>query len=139
MVRETQELAQIRMGLEEVLCHFQELEDPREPINIRHTIESVVVIAIVGILTGAAGPTSIAEWPKSKSVFLIALLSLEHGVPRKDVFRRVLTALKPAAFHKMIYSLDSSDLPTRRAGRSAGHRDGTSAASRGRQDGATEP
>lgn len=98
MVRETQELAQIRVGLEEVLCHFQELEDPREPINIKHSLESVVVIAIMGILAGAAGPTSIAEWAKSKSVFLIDLLSLGHGVPRKDVFRRVLTALKPEAF-----------------------------------------
>ena len=100
MVRETQELAQIRVGLEEVLCHFRELEDPREPINIKHSLESVIVIAIMGILAGAAGPTSIAEWAKSKSVFLIDLLSLEHGVPRKDVFRRVLTALKPEAFQQ---------------------------------------
>ncbi len=76
MVRETQELAQIRVGLEEVLCHFRELEDPREPINIKHSLESVVVISIMGILAGAAGPTSIAEWAKSKSVFLIDLLSL---------------------------------------------------------------
>ena len=38
MVRETQELAQIRLGLEEVLCHFQEIEDPREPINIKHSL-----------------------------------------------------------------------------------------------------
>ena len=100
MVRETQELAQIRMGLEEVLCHYLELEDPREPIHIKHSIESVVVIAIMGILAGAAGPTSIAEWAKSKSVFLNDLLSLEQGVPRRDVFRRVLTALKPVAFQK---------------------------------------
>ena len=100
MVRETQELAQIRLGLEEVLCHFQELEDPREPINIKHSLESVIVIAIMGILAGAAGPTSIAEWAKSKSAFIIGLLSLEHGVPRQDVFRRVLTALKPEAFQQ---------------------------------------
>ena len=100
MVRETQELAQIRLGLEEVLCHFQELEDPREPINIKHSFESVIVIAIMGILAGAAGPTSIAEWAKSKSAFIIDLLSLEHGVPHKDVFRRVLTALKPEAFQQ---------------------------------------
>ena len=72
MVRETQELAQIRMGLEEVLCHFQELE----AIHIKLSLESFVVIAIMGILAGAAGPTSIAEWAKSKSVFLIDLVSL---------------------------------------------------------------
>ena len=100
MVRETQELAQIRMGLDEVLCHFRELEDLREPNNIKHSIKSVIVIAIMGILAGAAGPTSIAEWAQSKSVFLVDLLSLEHGVPRQDVFRRVLTALKQDASWK---------------------------------------
>ncbi len=102
MVRETQELAQIRFVLEKVLCHFHELEDPREPINLKQPLPSVVVIAIMGILAGAAGPTSIAEWAKSKSAFLISLLSLKHGLPRKDVFRRVLTALKPEAFQKCI-------------------------------------
>ena len=100
MVPETQELAQIRVGLEEELFHFRELEDPREPINIKHSLESVVVIAIMGILAGAAGPTSIAEWAKSKSVFLIDLMSLENGVPRKDVLRRILTAFKPEVFQQ---------------------------------------
>ena len=65
MVRETQELAQIRRGLEKVLVRFRDLEDPLEPITIKHSLESVVVIAIMGILAGAAGPTSIAEWAKS--------------------------------------------------------------------------
>ncbi len=88
IVRGTQELAQIRVGLEEVLCHLWELEDPREPTNIKHSHEGVVVIAILGILAGALGLTSIAEWAESKSVFLIGLLSLEHGGPRKDAFRR---------------------------------------------------
>ncbi len=44
MVRETQELAQIRVGHEEVLFHFQELEDPREMIRIRHSLKSVIAI-----------------------------------------------------------------------------------------------
>ena len=50
------------MGLEEVRCRFRELEDPREQVNVKHSLESVVVIAITGILVGAAGPTSIAVW-----------------------------------------------------------------------------
>jgi predicted transposase YbfD/YdcC len=33
-----------------------------------------------------------------KEDFLVETLDLPHGVPRKDVFRRVLMALKPAAF-----------------------------------------
>ena len=100
MSKSKQEPQEIQLGLEEVLCHFHELEDPREPINIRHPLVSVVVIAIMGILAGASGPTSIAEWAALRSEFLIELLPLPNGVPRKDVFRRVLSALQPEVFQR---------------------------------------
>ena len=44
------------------------------------------------------GPTGIAKWAALKEEFLVAALDLPNGVPRKDVFRRVLMSLKPAAF-----------------------------------------
>lgn len=87
-----------RMEIDEVLRHFDELEDPRSTINQRHPLTSVVVIAIMAILSGAGGPTAIANWAKFKHAFLRDLLDLPHGVPSKDVFRRVLMALKPEAF-----------------------------------------
>jgi predicted transposase YbfD/YdcC len=49
-------------------------------------------------LTRADGPTSIAKWAEMKKELLTRLLPLPHGIPRKDVFRRVLSTLKPAAF-----------------------------------------
>jgi hypothetical protein len=52
---------EIQIGLEEVLCHFHKWDEPREPINIRHLLVAIVVIAIMGFLAGASGPTSIAE------------------------------------------------------------------------------
>ena len=42
--------------------------------------------------------SSIARWAALKEEFLIGALDLPNGIPRKDVFRRVLMALKPAAF-----------------------------------------
>ena len=93
-----QEPKEILIGIEEILGHFQSLEDPREPINIRHPLVSVVVIAVMAVLSGASGPTSIALWALKKSDMLLRVLSLPNGIPRKDVFRRVLSALKPAAF-----------------------------------------
>jgi len=98
MAKAKQEPKEIQLGLEEVLCHFHELEDPREPINIQHPLVGVVVIAIMGILAGASGPTSIAEWAALRPDLLTKLLSLPNGIPRKDVFRRVLSALKPDVF-----------------------------------------
>jgi predicted transposase YbfD/YdcC len=87
-----------RVSLEEVVVHFQELEDPRSTINQRHPLVSVVVIALLAVLAGAGGPTAIARWAALKEEFLVQVLDLPNGIPRKDVFRRVLMVLKPAAF-----------------------------------------
>ena len=87
-----------RLDLDEVICHFQDLEDPRSELNRRHPLISVVVIALMGVLAGAGGPTAIAEWAKLNAAALGRLLDLPNGVPGKDVFRRVLATLKPGAF-----------------------------------------
>src|SRR5947208_4120947 len=86
-----------RVSLDEIVVHFQELEDPRSTVNRRHPLVSVVVIALLAVLAGAGGPTAIARWAALKEDLLVQVLDLPNGVPRKDVFRRVLMALKPAA------------------------------------------
>ena len=87
-----------RVCLDEIVVHFQELEDPRSTVNQRHPLASVVVIALLAVLAGAGGPTAIARWAALKEELLSEVLDLPNGVPRKDVFRRVLRVLKPAAF-----------------------------------------
>src|SRR5271156_1344457 len=87
-----------RSGVAEIVRHFEELEDPRSTVNLQHPLVSVVVIALMAVLAGANGPTAIAKWAALKEEFLVKALSLPNGIPRKDVFRRVLMALKPAAF-----------------------------------------
>ena len=87
-----------RVCLDEVVRHFEELDDPRSTINLQHPLPSVIVIAVVAVLAGASGPTAIAEWADYKEEFLAGVLDLPRGVPCKDVFRRVLMALKPDAF-----------------------------------------
>ena len=87
-----------RIGIDEIIRHFEELEDPRSEVNLRHPLVSVVVIALLAVLAGAGGPTAIARWAVLKQEFLLQVLDLPNGIPSKDVFRRVLMALKPAAF-----------------------------------------
>jgi predicted transposase YbfD/YdcC len=87
-----------RFSLDEVVGYFKELEDPRSTINRHHPLESVVVIAVMAVLAGAGGPTAIARWALLKAELLVKVLKLPNGIPRKDVFRRVLTLLQPAAF-----------------------------------------
>ena len=87
-----------RVGLDEILGYFDDLEDPRDTVNRKHPLVSVVLIAMMAILSGAGGPTAIAKWAALKAEFLARVLPLPHGIPRKDVFRRVLGLLQPAAF-----------------------------------------
>jgi predicted transposase YbfD/YdcC len=87
-----------RLSLDEVVLHFAELEDPRSAVNLQHPLVSVVVIAMMAVLAGAGGPTAIARWAALKEEFLVGALNLPNGVPRKDVFRRVLMTIKPGAF-----------------------------------------
>jgi predicted transposase YbfD/YdcC len=86
------------ISVDEIVCHFQDLEDPRSTINQQHPLVSVVVIALMGVLGGANGPTGIAEWANLKKNLLPELLPLPNSIPQKDVYRRVLSLLNPAAF-----------------------------------------
>lgn len=86
--------------LDEVVAYFDDLEDPRSTINQKHPLVSVVVIAMMAVLAGAGGPTAIAKWAKLKADFLVNVLKLPNGIPGKDVFRRVLSLLKPDAFQR---------------------------------------
>jgi predicted transposase YbfD/YdcC len=86
------------ISLDEVVVHFAELEDPRSTVNLQHPLVSVVVIALMAVLAGASGPTGIAKWAALKEEFLLNTLDLPNGIPRKDVFRRVLMTLRPGAF-----------------------------------------
>jgi predicted transposase YbfD/YdcC len=87
-----------RTCLDEVVAYFNELEDPRSPINRQHPLVSVVVLALMAVLAGAGGPTGISRWAKTKEEFFRNVLDLPAGIPGKDVFRRVLMLLNPAAF-----------------------------------------
>src|SRR3954452_14705579 len=87
-----------RSKLDDIVESFSTLEDPRSHINRRHPLPSILVIAVLAVLAGAAGPTAIARWAKFKEDLLTGLLDLPHGIPGKDVFRRVLMTLKPEAF-----------------------------------------
>jgi hypothetical protein len=71
--------------LDEIIPYFHELEDPRSTVNRQHPLVSVVVIALMAILAGASGPTSIAKRAAIKEEFLSSVLDLPNGIPRKDV------------------------------------------------------
>jgi predicted transposase YbfD/YdcC len=84
--------------IDDIVRHFEDLEDPRSEVNLQHPLISVVVISLMAVLAGANGPTAIARWALLKADELLHVLPLPNGIPRKDVFRRVLSAIQPEAF-----------------------------------------
>jgi len=91
-------MSSTRSKLDEIVESFSTLEDPRSHINRRHPLPSILVIAVLAVLAGAAGPTAIARWAKLKEELLTGILDLPNGIPAKDVFRRILMLLEPEAF-----------------------------------------
>jgi len=68
-----------RITVDEVIGFFDELEDPRSTVNRQHPLAGVIVIALMAVLAGAAGPTAIAHWAAAKREFLLNLLDLPDG------------------------------------------------------------
>jgi predicted transposase YbfD/YdcC len=87
-----------RVYPDEGIGYLEDLEDPRDTVHRKHPLVSVVVLAMRAVLSGAGGPTAIAKWAALQAEFLTGVLPLPHGIPRQDVFRRVLGLLRPAAF-----------------------------------------
>ena len=81
-------MATLPITLEEVVGYFDELEDPRSTINQKHPFVSVVVMALMAVLAGASGPTTIAQWAKYKEAFLLRVLELNRGLVRCRDARR---------------------------------------------------
>ena len=88
-----------RTSLLDIADYFKDLDEPRCHVNLLHPLPSVIVVAVMAILAGANGPTAIVRWARTKTDFLCQELPLPHGVPCKDVFRNVLSLLKPKVFH----------------------------------------
>jgi hypothetical protein len=84
---------QVQVGMDEVMQHFEALEDPRSSVNLHHPLPSVVVISVMAVLAGANGPTAIAKWANLKADYLMKILPLPNGIPQKDVYWRVANAL----------------------------------------------
>jgi predicted transposase YbfD/YdcC len=80
--------------------YFESLSDPRHRRNRKHLLVDIMVICVAGIVCGCDGPTAIHRWARNRLDWLAQYLSLPNGIPSRDCIRRLLLALKPAAFQQ---------------------------------------
>jgi predicted transposase YbfD/YdcC len=84
-----------------VVRHFESLEDPRIfTANQRHQLLDIVVITILGVLSGAEGWKDIYIWADAHRARLGTFLALPHGLPSTDCIRRVISRIDPEQFSR---------------------------------------
>ena len=91
-------MAEKLVDVENIGSFFESLSDPRHERNRKHRLVDVIVIAVVGVLCGASGPTAIHRIARQRQEWLREFFPLANGIPSRDCIRRVLMHVEPAAF-----------------------------------------
>ena len=79
---------------------FSTLRDPRKERRRLHSLPDIIVLSILGVLSGAESYDSIELFGKENYAFLKQFLELKNGVPSHDTINRVFQALDPQEFER---------------------------------------
>jgi predicted transposase YbfD/YdcC len=75
--------------------YFANVEDPRrETKNKKYPLIEVIVIAFLAVMSGADGWESIERYGLMRKKWLGRFLAMKEGIPKHDVYRRVLCAIR---------------------------------------------
>jgi predicted transposase YbfD/YdcC len=77
--------------------HLGSVADPRDARGVRHRLDEMLVIVIFAVICGAEDCEAIADFGRAKRTWLRSFLTLRHGIPCAETFRRILAALDPNA------------------------------------------
>ena len=78
-----------------LLEYFANIEDPRrETKNKKYPLIEVIVISFLAVMSGADGWESIERYGVMRQKWLGKFLVLKEGIPKHDVYRRVLCAIR---------------------------------------------
>lgn len=80
--------------------HFADLPDPRVRRGRRHSLSSLLTIAICAVICGADSLTEVEQFGRAKQKWFETFLALPYGIASHDTFGRVFAALKPEAFER---------------------------------------
>ena len=82
---------------------FGSVPDPRAA-NVRHSLNSILFIALAAVLCGAESCQDMADFGVSKNKLIKEIVPLPYGVPSHDVFSNVFRHLDPVAFEAVFSS-----------------------------------
>ena len=86
------------MSVEKLVEPFSALADPRCAGKVEHRLTDILVIAVCAVIACAESWDDIALYGRNKLGWLQSFLTLAHGIPSHDTFRRVFMLIDPDAF-----------------------------------------
>ena len=79
---------------------FNRLHDPRIERCKKHKLLDIIILSILGVLSGAESYDSIELFGKENLAFLKQFLELKNGIPSHDTINRVFQILNPDRFER---------------------------------------
>ena len=84
------------LSLDRIMELFEEIPDPRRPGgNIRHKLVELLVIILLGVISGFETWLEIEDYAHAKEEWLKTFLELPGGIPSNDTYRRLMTRMRP--------------------------------------------
>ena len=85
---------------ESLFEHIRIISDPRTEKNKRHPLETIIFIAICGVICGAEGWVDLQRFGELKKEWVSKYVDLSHGIPSHDTFGRFFALLDPKGFRE---------------------------------------
>lgn len=87
-------------ALDSLLEAFSEVPDPRVERTRAHPLVNILVMALLGVISGADGWEALELFAEHRAGFFATFLEMPKGTPSADTFRRVFESLEPKAFQE---------------------------------------
>lgn len=84
----------------DLISCLSQVTDPRTDKNKLYPLEEILLLCISGVVSGADGWKSIAEFGRTKLNWLRKFLEFNNGIPSEDCIAWVMAKLSPSAFQE---------------------------------------
>jgi len=85
-----------------LLTYLSQVPDPRGRQGRRHSLEAMLASVVCAMLQGARGYAAISQWVHLQDVDLWHALGFTRRPPRQGAFRKLLIALSPTHFERVL-------------------------------------
>ena len=100
--------------LQEMVEYFSIIPDPRKDINKKHKLTDILVLVVLGILSGCDSYVEIEEFGKERGDLLKRFLTLPNGIPSHDTLSRVLGLVNAEVIQSVFIEWCRKELGTKK-------------------------